>query len=91
MVRENRIICCDFCCINIDRLTYDVSELRNCLKVEVAVLVRVPNQPTVSVDVKQHSTITMTANGDICTFSFSGEFESPLGVPFKLTGAREPM
>ena len=91
MVRENRIICCDFCCVNIDRLTYDVSKLRNCVKVELAVLVRVPNQPTVSVDVKQHSTITMSANGGISTFSFSGELESPLGVPFKLTGAREPM
>ena len=30
------------------------SKLRNCVKVEVAVLGPVPNKPTVSVDVKQH-------------------------------------
>ena len=45
----------------------------------------------VYVDVKQHSTITMSANGDISTFSFSDELESPLGVPFKLTSSHEPM
>ena len=32
------------------------SELRNCVEVEVAVLGSAPNKPTVSVDVKQHST-----------------------------------
>ena len=48
----------------------------------------VPNKPMVSVDVKQHSTITMSANGDISTFSFSDELESPFGVPFKHEFAR---
>ena len=32
------------------------TELRSCVKVEVDVLGSVPNKPTVSVDVKQHST-----------------------------------
>ena len=32
------------------------SDLRNCVEVEVAVLGSAPNKPTVSVDVKQHST-----------------------------------
>ena len=34
----------------------DTSEVRSCVKVEVAVRGSVPNKPTVSVDVKQHPT-----------------------------------
>ena len=36
----------------------DPSEFRSCVNVEVAVWAPVPNKPTVSVDVKQHSTTT---------------------------------
>ena len=37
-----------------------LSELRSCVKVEVAVLGSRPNKPTVSVDVKQHSANTVS-------------------------------
>ena len=35
------------------------SEVRSCVTVEVDVLGSVPNKPTVSVDVKQHSTLVL--------------------------------